>query len=141
MQSDLLVCPSFRIDQRLSIACVNDDWKSVMMNKKPHVFVDELAAIESESKTFLKDLTDLFESFSKDDPRKLWLSVDVLQSLDSFLCGFSDVSNKTCISTAKRTPLILVHRCTANVFEVNQNFLLKMSQGVLKNWTFGLQRY
>ena len=115
-----------RFAEGLYIACVSEGWQSIAVAKAPHIFVDELAAIESESKTFLKDLTDHYERYPEGMERKLWLTVDVLQSLDSFLFGFSDVGDKDCITGAKRTHLKFVHRCAVNVFEVSFGNLRKL---------------
>lgn len=92
---------------------------SVVTKKQPHIFVDELAAIESENRTFLRDLAKLFEKYCDGKTKRFWITVDDLQSLDISLFGFSEVNERTCISQAAKTHLSFVHRCTANVYDVS----------------------
>jgi len=48
-----------RFQNRLFVLLPEEDWTSVTRDLEPHIFVDELAAIQSHQRNFLKDLLDL----------------------------------------------------------------------------------
>jgi hypothetical protein len=48
-----------RFKNRLFVLLPEEDWASVTRDLKPHIFVDELAAIQSHQRNFLKDLLHL----------------------------------------------------------------------------------
>ncbi len=48
-----------RFKNRLFVLLPEEDWASVTRDQKPHIFVDELAAIQSYQRNFLKDLLDM----------------------------------------------------------------------------------
>jgi hypothetical protein len=106
----------------LFIMTVREDWKTVMQKHKPNVFIDEFSAVQSIDESVLNKVLILAKTNVQIN-RLIWLTIDVLQSFNTYTLGLPQIQDKTYIETASRRHLLLVHRCTKRVFQVDLDFL------------------
>ena len=99
-----------------------DNWKEVLYEKKScHMFVDELAAMNLRCRELNDTLLAIAHEFK---PKQLlWVTIDFGQTFNSHRPE-CDQKNLRLIDGASKKHLMLIHRCTINVFN---NFLLKCS--------------
>ena len=101
----------------LFIKTIKDDWKTVMINHNPHVFIDEFSAVQSMAEHVLSQVLTLAKTNVYIN-RMIWLSIDFLQNFDIVTLGLPQVQDKTFIEKASRKHLLMVHRCTRIIFQV-----------------------
>jgi hypothetical protein len=87
----MIVKKCFSINDRLWIVSLKEDWPSLIRDFEPHIFVDELSAIQSEESGFLKSLAKLRQNYRSGEEKCLWLSLDFQQTLIPGICQLPPV--------------------------------------------------
>ena len=113
--------------KKLFILTVREDWKTVMLEHKPHVFIDELSAVESIDNNFLDEVLQLIKANQEID-KLIWLTFDYLQSFDILKLVLPQTEDKQFVERASKSHLLLVHRCTKKVFQVSSSYLIFSDQ-------------
>jgi hypothetical protein len=117
---------SLMVFNKVFVMTTGEDWKTVIKEHNPHVFIDEFAAIRSMEEDFLNKILELVTKH-KQINSFLWLTIDFQQNYDILMLGLPQVENKEFIERASKRHLLLVHRCTIGVFQV---FCIKKSKYV-----------
>lgn len=111
----------FMVINKVFVMTIEEDWKTVIKAHNPHVFIDEFAAIQSMEEGFLNKILELARKHQQLKGicnRLIWLAIDFHQSYDILTLGLPQVEDKEFIERASKRHLLLVHRCTIQVFKV-----------------------